>query len=282
MARMSKAEYKRQKEEAVRLLRVREEKKEFYDRNGRLAALRQLSGVSKEKDFYSILDEYLKGATTPDLSLKYHYSEDKIIRMIDEHYRDIVNAKEAHALCILDKDGNSPVIEKLKAAETITEDFLSLLSPHDSPTLTEEEALFAWVYVHKGDSIEAVEEAQLAVGLFADRPVTYRRGILTRSLYLQNKNNIAQYIKELREKKYYTEDVTKQYIQEQLLEQIAQMKLKGDRKDAVNLRQTIELLGKTIGAFTEKIEVHEIDPSRSLDLLISMAKDASVKELTSG
>lgn len=265
--------------EAKDLLKRRQEKEKEFKETKYLASLRKLRGIKKETHFYEILDKYLKGATTPMLSAEFNYSEDKIIQMIEEHYRDVVNAKEAHALAISDSNGSSVIHEKLKMIDTITDDFLSLLSPHDSPTLTEEEALFAWVYVHKGDSVEAVEEAQLAIGLFPDRPVTYRRGVLTRSIYLQNKANIAQYIKELREKKYYTEDITKQYIQEQLLEQIAQMKLKGDRKDAVNLRQTIELLGKTIGAFTEKIEVHEVDPSRSLDLLISMAKEASVKEL---
>lgn len=280
MGRLSKAEAKRQIEEAQNLLKIKKEKEEYYDRNGRLAALRQLSGVKKETHFYEILDKYLKGTTTSQLSLQYHYTEDKLIQMLEEHYRDVVNAKEAHSLAITSKDGYNPIHEKLKAVETITEDFLSLLSPPDSSTLSEEEALFAWVFVHKGDSIEALEEAGLGVGLFKDRAPTYRRGLLTRSLYLQNKNNIAQYIKELREKKYYTEDVTKQYIQQELLEQIAQMKLRGDKRDAVNLRQTIELLGKTIGAFTEKIEVHEVDPSRSLDLLIEMAKEASVKELT--
>lgn len=271
---------KLQVEEAQRLLKVKREREDQWDRNGRLAALRKLGGVTKEKYFYEILDKYLKGTSTSDLSIQYHYTEDKLIRMLEEHYRDIVNAKEAHSLCITDKNGYNPIHEKLKAVDTITEDFLSLLSPPDSPTLSEEEALFSWILVHKGDAIEAVEEANLGVGLFKDRGVTYKRGILTRSLYLQNKNNISQYIKLLREEKYQTEDITKQYIQQELLEQIAQMKLKGDRKDAVNLRQSIELLGKTIGAFTEKIEVHEVDPSRSLDLLIEMAKEASVKELT--
>lgn len=267
------------KELAKALLRKKKEKEAFYDRNGRLSALRALSGVTKEKCFYEILDKYLKGATTPELSAEYHFSEDKIIRMVEEHYRDIVNAKEAHSLNCTRRDGSNPIHEKLRAIETITDDFLSLLSPPNSPTLTEEEALFSWLLVYKGDGIEAVEEANLGVGLFKDRAVTYKRGMITRSLYLQNKNNVAQYIKELKDHKYQVDSITKQSIQQELLEQIHHMKLKGDRKDSVNLRQTIELLGKTIGAFTEKIEIHEVDPSRSLDLLIDMAKTASVKEL---
>lgn len=271
---------KEYQEKARELLKKKKEKEEFYDRNGRLAALRALNGITKEEYFYQILDKYLKGTPPSQLSLEFHYTEEKIVQMMEEHFRDVANAKAAHSLVITRRDGYNPVIEKLKATEVINEEFLSLLSPDDSPTLTEEEALFSWIYVHKGDSIEAIEESKLTGGLFPDRVVTYNRGLLTRSLYLQNKNNVAQYIKELREKKYYTEDITKQYVQELLLEQIAQMKMKGDKKDAVNLRQTIELLGKTIGAFTEKIEVHEIDPSRSLDLLIEMAKEASVNELT--
>lgn len=265
---------------AQKMLKKRQEKEESYDRNKRLARLRELGNIKKEKDFYSLLDEYLKGATTTQLSQKYHYTEDKIIEMLDWHYKDVVNAKEAHSSCITRKDGSNPVIDKLITAEVMCEEFFNMISKEDSATLTEEEALFSWIYVHKGDSIEALETAGLHIGLFPDRPATYKRGLLTRSIFLQNKANIAQYIKELREKKYYTEDVTKQYVQELLLEQIAQMQLKGDKRDAVNLRQTIELLGKTIGAFTEKIEVHEVDPSRSLDLLISMAKEASVKELS--
>jgi hypothetical protein len=256
------------------------DKKKRWTQEERLSRLRELKGIVREDCFYKVIEGYIKGKTTPELSTEFHYSEDKIIRMVEEHYKDLVNAKEAHALCITrGGDGYNPVFEKLKASEVMTESFLALLSPWDSCTLSEEEALFSWIYVHKGDSIEAVESSGLNIGLFEERPVTYKRGILTRSLYLQNKANIAAYIKELREKKYYTEDITKQYVQELLLEQIAQMKLKGDKRDGVNLRQTIELLGKTIGAFTEKIEIHEVDPSRSLDLLIEMAKEASVSEL---
>lgn len=264
---------------AQKLLKVRQEKETAYDRTKRLSKLRELENITKEKDFYPILDGYLKGQTTPQLSQKFHYAEDKIIRMLDEHYKDVVNSKEAHSSCITSKNGYNPVMEKLITTEVMCQEFFNMISKYDSATLTEEEALFCWIYVHKGDSIEALESSGLHIGLFPDRPVTYKRGLLTRSVYLQNKSNIAQYIKELREKKYYTEDITKQYVQELLLEQIAQMQLKGDKRDAVNLRQTIELLGKTIGAFTEKIEIHEVDPSRSLDLLISMAKEASVSEL---
>ena len=44
--------------------------------------------------------------------------------------------------------------------------------------------------------------------------------------------------------------------------------------------KTIELLGKTVGAFTERIEIHEVDPANALDQLIEMAQEATVQEIT--
>ena len=264
---------------AKELLKTREDKEKYYRVTERNQKLRELKGISKEENFYEILDLYLKGATIPKIAKEFHYHEDKVRRMIDDHHEQLANSRAANSLIITSKEGYNPVLEKLKAIEVINDDFLDRLSPPTSPTLTEEEALFCWIYVHKGDSQEAIEMATLDQGLFKEQIVTYKRGIFSRSLYLQNKDNVAQYIKELREKRYYTEDISKQYIQELLLEQIDQVKSKGDRKDAVHLRQLIELLGKTIGAFTEKIEVMEYNPSKSLDLLIEMAQEASVKEL---
>ena len=261
--------------EAKELIREKQKRQEVNERNNRLRELRKLRGVSKPTHFYKILDKFLTGITTGELALEYGYSEKEINRMIDQHHEDLSNARAANSLQLQANDGSNPVLDKLSKLELLNQEFLDKLSDNYSPTLTEEEALFCWLYVHKGDSVEAIEESTLDSGLFKDKPKSYKRGVLSRSIYLQNKPNVAQYIKELRESRYYTEDISKQYIQELLLEQIEQTKLRGDRKDSVNLRQLIELLGKTIGAFTERVEVHEIDPSKSLDLLIEMAKDAS-------
>lgn len=265
--------------EASELLSIAEKRIDKADRNERLAELRELKGVTKEEYFYNILDDYLKGAPIKELVGKYNYSDKHIRDMIENHHQQLVNARSANALAITQKDGYNPVLEKLKKIEVLNQEFFDKLSPEDSPTLSEEEALFAWMYVHRGDSREAVEMSTLDVGLFKDQPVTYKRGIFSRAVYLQHKPNVASYIKELRNTKYRQDDVNKTYVQELLLEEIQQIKEKGDKKDSKTLSRLIELLGKTIGAFTERVEVMEVDPSKSLDLLIDMAKNATIKEL---
>lgn len=229
---------------------------------------------------YEIIKDYLKGMTLSELEEKYKRRSDKISEMIQDHYEDLMNTISYHSLPATRKsDGYNPVLAKLKKIEVLNEEFFAKLSEPYDETLSEDEALFAWVYVHKGDSFEAIEMAGLAEGLLGDRS-TYRRGVMARGQFLKEKPNVAMYIKELREKKYYSQDITKGYIQELILEQIHQVKDRADKREAVHLRQLIELLGKSIGAFTEKIEIHEVDPSKSLDLLIEMAKEAEVKELT--
>lgn len=265
--------------EASELLKIAEKRIDQADRNNRLAELRKLKGVTKEEYFYNLLDDYLKGAPIKELEKKYNYSGNKIREMIENHHQQLVNARSANALAITTREGYNPVLEKLKKIEVLNQDFFDKLSTEDSPTLSEEEALFAWIYVHRGDSREAVEMSTLDAGLFKDQPVTYKRGIFSRAVYLQHKPNVASYIKELRNNKYRQDDVNKTYVQELLLEEIQQIKEKGDKKDSKTLSRLIELLGKTIGAFTERVEVMEVDPSKSLDLLIDMAKSATVREL---
>lgn len=240
---------------------------------------RAYKDISREKIKYQVVELYLNNTPIAKIAEKFHYTTGDITNIIDDHIMNLANTRSAQLLEGSRENKIYPVLEKLKKIEVLNEPFLAKLSPNESLTLTEEEALFAWIYVHKGDSKEAVEMATLDDGLLKEQAITYKRGIFSRALYLQNKPNVSQYIKELREAKYFQEDVTKQYIQRELLEQIEYVKQRNDKKDAIHLRQLIELLGKTIGAFTERVEIQEVNPSKSLDLLIEMAKEASVKEL---
>lgn len=269
--------------EAKDLLRKRKEKEEYSVYRKKLIEEREFLGIKSTKVFYQILDLYLQGVSTTKLSEQFKYSPADINKMIEDHYRNLINSRAQRVLDINPKatPDNHPALSKLKAIETIGQDFLDILSDNFSETLSEEEALFSWIYVHKGDSADAIEESGLNIGLFPDKEVTYRRAILTRSLYLQNKPNVAAYIKELREKKYYAEDVSKGLVQELLLEEIYKIRNAGDKRDSKSLSRYIELLGKTIGAFTERVEVHEIDPSKALDTLIELAKDCTCNEMGS-
>ena len=232
----------------------------------------------------NMIYEYSKGVSLEALSLKYDYNPKAINLIVEDLLTDILNIKESRVLeeKARYRELKGPIqvsIKKLKDYKMINEEFLSLLSPDSSKTLTEEESLFSYLYVYRGDLYEALETSSLSVGLIKGSE-SYRKALTIRGAYLKEKANVASYIQKLREARYVASDVTKESIQSMLLEELAVMKERGDKRDRVNIRQTIELLGKTIGAFTERVEVHEVDPSSSLDLLIEMAKEAETKELT--
>lgn len=232
----------------------------------------------------NMIYEFSRGIDLEDLSTKYNYTYKDIHKAVNKMLEDLLNIKESRVLedNKYKKGLKGPIqvsIRKLKDYKLINEDFLSLLSEDDSKTLSEEESLFSYLYVYRGDAHEGLETSGLSTGLIKGSE-SYRKALTIRAAYLREKPNVASYIQRLREERYITTDVTKDSVQSMLLEELAVMKERGDVRDRVNIRQTIELLGKTIGAFTERVEIHEVDPSSSLDLLIEMAKEAETKELT--
>jgi phage terminase small subunit len=231
--------------------------------------------------------DYGRGMELEEIREKYHVDKHFLTYLLDDHINKLLNRREELALKTHDPKVRVRSLQKIKDAQLITEKFLEKLSENDDETLTNEEALFCQLYVRTGNAEEAITGSNLDDGLIqkgsGDRDrAGYRRAILVRSSYLQEKPNVKEYIDTLRRSLFDTDDIDKRKVQELLIEEIYKMKALGDPRDKVNIRQTIELLGKTIGAFTEKVEIHEVDPSKSLDALIEMAKEAEVKELGNG
>jgi hypothetical protein len=124
----------------------------------------------------------------------------------------------------------------------------------------------------------------LDVGLYKERKKQHRFGysqsLILRSHYLNSKENVATYIKEIREKRFIDSDIGKARVQSELLDQLQYMKASGDPRYKKDILRCIELLGKTVGAFTERIELTQVDPSSALDKLIEMAQEAEVRSIT--
>lgn len=273
---------------ALKALYKIEKDKENEELRKKLKRKRKRDKWTEEERKAFILYDYSKGMTTKELEAKYNLYTSDIRYFINYSIDSMINYKERNILNVRGSDESfkdkkvvalHQSLQKLKDMELVTQSFLSLLSPSTEPTLTDEESLFSQLYVRTGDSEEAIKGSSLDVGLQPSSPISYRRALLVRSAYLREKPNVKEYIDTLRSSLFSTDSVDKKKVQELLVEEIYKMKEKGDPRDKVNLRQTIELLGKTIGAFTERIEVQEIDPSKSLDALIEMAKEAEVRSI---
>ncbi len=80
--------------------------------------------------------------------------------------------------------------------------------------------------------------------------------------------------------------VSKEYVQSELVSQLEELKevCIDDPRQRSNLLKTVELLGRSIGAFSDKIQVEEVSPNQALDKLIEMSKNSivSIKTLPKG
>lgn len=235
-------------------------------------------------DALQVVNDYAHGAlSVKEISEKHHTTEDNVGLIVNRFWRSLTNMRESRALIAADTKDARSALQELNHTELINEKFLEKLSSPDSDLLTEEESQYSWVYAHTGDLKEALKVSKLDIGLHKERGkdsrFSYDRALVLRGMYLNSKPNIVRYIQELRESRLQDANVGKSRIQSELIEQLDRLKNRSDGKYESQITRTIELLGKTVGAFTDRIEVSEVNPENALDKLIEMAKQAEVVEV---
>ena len=248
-------------------------------------------------DHMAILNDYINGElSVSEIAEKYSTTTNNVGLIANRYWKALTNMRESRAL-LQTVDGIAThydikkTLAELNGTELVNEKFLEKLSDPKDSLLTDEEATYCWIYVHAGDQLEAMSASGLDIGLYKGDPNTkhsgsqrtsrfsYERAVNLRVQYLNAKPNIAAYIKELRETRLVNADVGKALVQSELIDQLEKLKARSDARYTKDILRTIELLGKTIGAFTERVEISEVNPADSLDKLIEMAQEASVKEL---
>ena len=228
---------------------------------------------------YNILQEYCNGSSVNQLSDKYLVSPDEL-RVYVRNFRDDLNsAFELQYLCDTTKT-NIPVdtINKTISTTFIQDNLLDKLSSDTSTTLTKEEVLYSWIYANSGSSLTALKES----GLNEVLKKQDKAHLNLLGVYLREKPNVAKYIKDLQLKNISDTDVTKEFVQSELIQQIQQLKElvsfdDGNQRGRGALLKSIELLGRTVGSFQDNIKIEKINPSDALDELIEMAKANPIK-----
>lgn len=239
-----------------------------------------------DHDRYLVVQEYMHSdKTTGQLATQFNTSDSNIEMIVQRHWKTLTNVRETKLL-IGNQDSpnhhkNSAYIalKSIGKVPKINQDFLDLLSGPEDELLTDNELQYCYNFVATGDNRKALESAELNKGLLtagSDKNRNeYQLACQLRGHFLRSKKNIAQYITKLKEEQFIPKIVDKQFIQRELLEELHHQKEAG--APSKEKLRTIELLGKTVGAFTEVVKVEEVDPSKALDYIDSLAQaDASI------
>jgi hypothetical protein len=230
----------------------------------------------------SILESYSQGQSVVEIAKELSVDSQDVDSYITAFYSNMVNTRQTNALRTSlvasgkasAAKGNKVIIKsKFRDPNNINEDFLSKLSDWDSTSPSDAEHHYAYTYGHTGNNKRALKEAGL-LAKHTSPSSTLSSMNHMRGVYLRDKPIVDSIIKSIQKENLDRLNVDKDYVQTNLIQNIEELKEEvADRPmQRGNLIKSIELLGKTIGAFTEKISIEEVSPNKALDTMIEMAK----------
>ena len=246
--------------------------------------LTKSTSVSKKMEAVGL---FISGKSYEEIATKLGWTKESIYTEIRKHYLALKNIIETENLIAAQKAdlaGSSKAIQGIqlyngqqKIDKDINAKFLSKLSPPMDTVLSQEEILFSYLLVHEGDQIKALVDSGLATGLVKAN-AGYKRAIKLRILMLKGKKNIIRYISDLQVSYAKEMNVNKEAIQGEILRQLNQLKEQNDPRLAPTIAKLTEQLGRTIGAFTDKVQIEEVSFDEAMDKMLEMRRVNGTEE----
>ena len=244
------------------------------------AAKKQIKRRKSRVPWQQVIDLWMAGKSKEEIAVETGSTPKAVDVCINSHIKKVNNLRETQLLVAsqstpVNKVNANKGLANLKSVGTINDQFISKLSADPlSPVLTDEESLFCHVYALTGDGFMAIQESGLDIALLPAEKKNKNTCIKLRIRYLLSRPNIKKFIQELKADKWVQQakKVNRVFIQSELLEQLDQMKFNPDSRPA-DILATLKLLGQTVGAYVETIQVSEIDPKEALGELIEMVRD---------
>lgn len=236
-----------------------------------------------EDDRINIVKDYMSSEmSNSEIAKKYSTTDKNVELIVTRHWKSLTNVREAKSLMgdqmnnLNHKGGNYHALKAIQKVPNINEEFLQLLSDPSDPVLTDAELKYCWLYVATGDNYQALHDAGLHVNLFGNQGDKKRHEYLLacrlRGLYIRQKDNVAKYLQRLKEEQYLPDIIDRAFVQRELLEQLHKLKESNDDGSMVReINKTLEMIGRTVGAFSDVIKVQEVDPAKALDYLETLA-----------
>jgi hypothetical protein len=223
----------------------------------------------KPQEKWGILESYISLKTPlAKIGEEYNLSRPSVKHFVSRFANKFNNSRSIRLL-MTDKMNSVEIIERVNP-ELMNEKFLSLTSKENEP-LTQEEILFSELLLEYGDDITAIKRSNLDIGLVKDNRALYKEAMQMRAFYLKKKSNVREYITEARKRNLGLIEEGKEYVQQTLLEVVEQLKNSGDIKTTNSRLKAIELIGRTLGVFDDKLSVNHSNGDEALDRILEMA-----------
>ena len=216
---------------------------------------------------FQILQAYSEGIPPATIAASVSRDTKEISKFIQLTLSNMVAIKETNILAstsctadILRMQGSAP-------AKFITKSFLSLVEDRAE--------IYAYYMAQTNDNQFALIQSGLDVGIARNVKKTTKDYIYRiRGQFLRDIPLVKDIIRLEQDRRIQEYSVEKPQVQMELVHQIEQLKevVTNDPRQRSNLLKAIEMLGRSIGAFTDRVEVEETDAKSGLDILMKRAK----------
>jgi hypothetical protein len=225
-----------------------------------------------------LINDFLFGGNYQELSDKYNVTLHTVRDGI-KLYRERLNTiyEMNYMANIQNTSVSTETLQKALATSFVEQTLRDMLSDDQTEVLTDHEIMYCYLFVHTGSNEIALRESQLDTCLASKTPIR----VQYLGMYLREKPNLKSYIQILQEDKLKDLKASKEIVQRELITQVEQLKEivstgSSTATDRSNLIRSIELLGKTCGAFEERVRVTKVSAADALDELLEMAKAEAV------
>jgi len=216
---------------------------------------------------YKILSDYSKGVPVRDIAKEVNRDRRFISNMIQQTLKEMNTIRETNDLIVGTDDTKMTVQQGINPTKFLTSDFLSQIESQGEA--------YAYYVGKTNDNTFALAQSGLDKGIAPNLKKQTKDYVLRiRGQFLREIPEIKAIIKAEYDKRLKECNIEKPHIQVELLAQIDELKeiCTDDPKQRVNLLKAIEMLGRTIGAFTDRIETVETDARSGLEILMEKIK----------
>lgn len=222
---------------------------------------------------FQILLKYSQGIPTGDIAKSVSRDTKEITHFVVSTLDDMTAIRETKLLM------GKPCSAELKVrmgkapSKFITTAFLDRVE--------DQAEVYAYFFAQTGDNKFALIQSGLDIGIAQNLNKNTKDYVMRiRGQYLRDLPPIKKFIQQEQDRRIKEYHLEKAQVQMELVNQVEELKelVVIDPRQRTNLLKAVEMLGRTIGAFTDRMEVEETDAKSGLSIILAKAK----KEVSAG
>jgi hypothetical protein len=233
---------------------------------------RELVETPRSEHLGQILELFIRGRTNKMIAGILDIPQQKVDTTLRSFKKDYMGAMACKGLIPTNTKTLKDVIN------SVNKPFFDQLSRSDMP-LTDSEMLYCAYFISTGNSIDALQKAELDAGLDKGSKEVYDKNCLLRSEALRRKRNIQEEIRRLQHERLEINEINKDHLVALHMEMIEQLKNEGDPKNKGYIVKLLDQVNKLTGSYTAVIKTGDITADDVLDGMMAIMQEGKPEEL---